>query len=67
MVHGILGWNASMTARGKQVRRPKGSCILVFGEDENDTRSLREIVLAAVPGFTGNVKALRRPPVYSGR
>lgn len=54
-----------MSSRRRAGPWDRASSILIFGEDENDTRSIREVVLAAVPTFAGAVKPLRRPPVFS--
>lgn len=37
--------------------------VLIFGEDPNDTKSIRELFLALCPGFSGTVKPLARPPI----
>ena len=42
-------------------RRPKK--VLVFGEDENDTHFLAELLVALCPEMQGMVKAFRRPPI----
>lgn len=39
--------------------------VLVFGEDENDTKSIKELVLGLRPDFPGRIKPMRRPPIYS--
>ena len=44
--------------------RSRPRTVLVFGESENDTHSVRELVRGLWPGFTGAVKPVRRPPVY---
>ena len=48
--------------KGKPIR---GKTILVFGEDENDTKSVRELVLGLKPSFSGKIKPMRQPPIYS--
>jgi hypothetical protein len=41
--------------------------ILVFGEDENDTKAVRELMLAIAPEISATIKILKRPPVYAKR
>jgi hypothetical protein len=49
------------TRRSGSSKRRK--LVLIFGEDHNDTKSLRELFLALCPGFSGTVKPLARPPI----
>lgn len=51
----------------RNVSRPRSrpKVVLVFGEDENDTDVIREVVLSLVPDFTGTIEPLRTPQIYS--
>jgi hypothetical protein len=50
-----------MGGQRKRVSRPER--ILNFGEDENDTRAIRELLLGLRPDLDGKVKHFRSPPV----
>lgn len=52
-----------MTPRraGRRAARPK--VILVFGEDENDTKTVKEFILALRPDLGVRVEARRNPPI----
>ena len=43
----------------------RGNLILLFGEDPNDTKTIKYLVQGILPNFRGAVKPLRNPPVYS--
>jgi hypothetical protein len=47
--------------RGGRLRRR--NTVVIFGESENDTRTLSELFRALRPDFTGTVKPLREPPI----
>lgn len=44
-------------------KRHKPRRVLVFGEDENDTKLLAELLVALCPEMAGLVKPFRRPPI----
>jgi hypothetical protein len=48
--------------KGKSTRE---KVVLIFGEDETDTKSIRELVLGLRPDFSGKIKSMRQPPIYS--
>lgn len=50
-----------MTQRG--ARRQK--LVLVFGEDETDRGAVKELIFGLRPNFSGKIKTVRQPPVYS--
>lgn len=43
-------------------RQPEG-CVLVLGEDANDTRAIRILIEGWCPEYVGRVRSLRQPPV----
>lgn len=47
-------------AHGRAGRQPR---ILVFGEDENDTKVIATLIRAACPSLEASIKTFRRPPV----
>ena len=47
-------------AQSRARRQPR---ILVFGEDENDTKVIATLIGAACPSLKASIKAFRRPPV----
>ncbi len=47
--------------KGKADKRPP--LVLIFGEDENDTKSIRELIEALRPELVGKVQTRRRPIV----
>lgn len=49
--------------KGQRSRRSRARRILIFGEDENDTKLLSELLVALRPEFQGLIKPFRRPPV----
>ena len=49
--------------KAKPASRARPRRVLVFGEDENDTKFLAELLVALCPELLGKVKAFRRPPV----
>lgn len=51
--------NRNRSARNRARRQ----VVLVFGEDENDTRAIAELIVAACPELIGKVKPRARPPV----
>lgn len=44
-------------------RRPRRQVVLVFGEDESDTKAIAELIVAICPELAGKVKPLSRPPI----
>lgn len=50
-----------MTSSVKKSTKP--SRILIFGEDENDTKFLSELMVALCPELAGRTKPFRRPPI----
>lgn len=50
-------------AHGGGRRGPKPKLILIFGEDENDTKAVREFILALKPDSKVRVEARRQPPI----
>lgn len=48
----------------KARRVPKAKKVLIFGEDENDTKSLREHVAALCPELSGRIEIRRRPQIH---
>ena len=51
-----------MTPRGRRTRS-KPKLILIFGEDENDTKTVREFILALRPDLGITIEARRNPPI----
>lgn len=49
------------STRARRQRRKRA--ILIFGEDENDTRFIAELIRTLCPDLAHSVKPLRRPPV----
>lgn len=50
-------------SRVQSARRARARKILVFGEDENDTKVIAELIRAICPGLTWSIETFRRPPV----
>lgn len=44
-------------------KKSKPKRILVFGEDDNDTKFIHEMLLGLCPEFNGMVKTFRKPPI----
>lgn len=57
----ILRLPAQKSGLGRNPRRRNS--VLIFGESENDTRTISELLRALRPDFTGNIKPLREPPL----
>jgi hypothetical protein len=49
--------------RGEQPRSPQRPIVLVFGEDENDRKAIRELIMALCPNLIGLVETRREPLV----
>lgn len=52
---------AQKSNRGTRPRRR--NAVVIFGESENDTRTIGELFRALRPDFTGTIKPLRDPPL----
>jgi hypothetical protein len=52
---------ATRTRAGKKSGKPPR--ILVFGESENDTKLIHELIIGLIPQAEGMVRTIRRPPV----
>lgn len=44
-------------------KKAKRQTVLIFGEDENDTKSIRELLTAMLPNLDGKIKNFARPPI----
>jgi hypothetical protein len=65
-------WGSSQVSRGssqragnrnRQARVSRKQVVVVVGESENDTKSIKELFLALRPDFQGTVIPLREPPI----
>lgn len=52
-----------MSKRGSNASRRGVGRVLVYGEDRNDTRALKELIEALCPALAGRVVAVPDPPV----
>ena len=59
MVLGHTRRSPSLSSRPR--RRPRA--VLVFGENENDTKAIREFIEALLPGTSLRIEPRRRPPI----
>lgn len=52
-----------MTDATRRRRAALPKKVLVFGESENDTRVIEELIVALCPGLANRVKSFRNPPI----
>ena len=56
--------SAALTPSNKSTRNIRRSQrVLVFGEHENDTKLIQELLIALCPDLEGKVRAFRKPPI----
>jgi hypothetical protein len=59
----VFGWPGRSATVTSPRRRKASRKVLIFGEDETDTKLLSELLLALCPVLDGIVYPFRRPPV----
>jgi hypothetical protein len=52
-----------LTASSRVHRRRRRRVVLVFGESQNDTKAIAELIIALCPELAASVKAILRPPL----